>query len=522
MHVPDGFIDAPVSVAAGAVAAAAVAVSLRGARREFEGSGAAGSEAVGGGGAERTAPLAGLVAAFIFAVQMLNFPIGAGTSGHLLGGALAAILVGPYTGVLCVSVVLLMQGVLFADGGLTALGVNITDMAVVTTLVAYGLFRVLVGVLPRGRRAVTVASFVAALVSVPAAAAAFTGLYALGGTADVPDGKVFTAMVGVHVLIGIGEAAITALTVGAVIAVRPDLVHGARGLTRRLELHTVAVRTPVAPAAPIEAGGPGTEPDAGSDSSSAAAVPADGDRPSAAAGSATGAGGEATAVADAGTASGADRARDVLAAEPVASGGSAVLADPAGESAAAAARQGDPAGASAPGGGAAADPAPEGGRRGNRKVWLAGVAAALVCAGGISYYASADPDGLEKVAQDKGIDAKAEDHAAKDSPLADYGVKDVSDARLSGGLAGVIGVGATLLVGSGLFVLVRRRGSGTGGGPADTGVGPAGTGTTNGTADADAHAHADTDHSGQAAEAEAAAASSGPRGAVPDRGSQVV
>ncbi|RNF86639.1 energy-coupling factor ABC transporter permease, partial [Streptomyces botrytidirepellens] len=236
MHVPDGFIDAPVSVATGAVAAAAVAVSLRGARRELD---------------EQAAPLAGLVAAFIFAVQMLNFPVAAGTSGHLLGGALAAILVGPYTGVLCVSVVLLMQGVLFADGGLTALGVNITDMAVVTTVVAYGVFRAILKLAPNRRRTVTVASFAAALVSVPAAAMAFTGLYALGGTADVAIGKVLTAMVGVHVLIGIGEAAITALTVGAVMAVRPDLVHGARDVAaRRLELRTGApVRTP-APASP--------------------------------------------------------------------------------------------------------------------------------------------------------------------------------------------------------------------------------------------------------------------------------
>ena len=238
MHVPDGFINAPVSVATGAVAAAAVAVSLRGARRELAGAGGVRS------GAERTAPLAGLVAAFIFAVQMLNFPVAAGTSGHLLGGALAAILVGPYTGVLCVSVVLLMQGVLFADGGLTALGVNITDMAIVTTVVAYALFRGLVKVLPRRRRSITVSAFVAALISVPAAAVAFTGLYALGGTADVPIGKVFTAMVGVHVLIGIGEAVITALTVGAVIAVRPDLVHGARGLTKPLELRTSPLAAP--------------------------------------------------------------------------------------------------------------------------------------------------------------------------------------------------------------------------------------------------------------------------------------
>lgn len=216
MHVPDGFINAPVSVGAGVVAAGAVAVSLRGARRELD---------------ERTAPLAGLVAAFIFAVQMLNFPVAAGTSGHLLGGALAAILVGPCTGVLCISVVLLMQGILFADGGLTALGVNITVMGVATVVVAYALFRGLVKVLPRGRRAIAVASLVAALLSVPVAAAVFTAIYAVGGTTDVPVGKVLTAMVGVHALIGIGEAVITMLTVGAVVAVRPDLVHGARGLT---------------------------------------------------------------------------------------------------------------------------------------------------------------------------------------------------------------------------------------------------------------------------------------------------
>ncbi|AEM80879.1 energy-coupling factor ABC transporter permease [Streptomyces violaceusniger] len=369
MHVPDGFIDAPVSAVAGVVAAGAVAVSLRGARRELD---------------ERTAPLAGLVAAFIFAVQMLNFPVAAGTSGHLLGGALAAILVGPYTGVLCVSVVLLMQGVLFADGGLTALGVNITDMALVTTVVAYAIFRTIVKLAPHRRRTVTVASFVAALVSVPAAAVAFTAIYALGGTADVAIGKVFAAMVGVHVLIGIGEAAITALTVGAVVAVRPDLVYGARGVTARpLEIRD----SPLAPAAPgavARAGAPAAE--SSTASSEAPQTPASETR-------------ETSATR-----------------EP------------------------------------AAVP-----QRSARRVWLAGLAAALLCAGVVSFYASASPDGLEKVAHDKGIDAKEEDHGAKDSPLADYGVKDISDARLSGGLAGVIGVGATLAVGSGVFIVVRRR-----------------------------------------------------------------
>ncbi|GAB1336112.1 energy-coupling factor ABC transporter permease [Streptomyces sp. E-15] len=341
MHVPDGFIDAPTSAVTGVVAAGALAVSLRGARRELD---------------ERTAPLAGLVAAFIFAVQMLNFPVAAGTSGHLLGGALAAILVGPYTAVLCVSVVLLMQGVLFADGGLTALGVNITDMAIVTTVVSYAVFRGLLAVLPRKRRSVTVASFVAALVSVPAAAVAFTLIYAIGGTTDVSIGKVATAMIGVHVLIGIGEAVITALTVGAVVAVRPDLVYGARGLRQRLQLRVngALVDAPAAPAAPA-------------------------------------------------------------AAAPVAV------------------------------------------RTSRRTLWVTGLVTSLVLAGFVSFYASANPDGLEKVAHDKGIDVKAEKHASADSPLADYGVKDISDARLSGGLAGVIGVGGTVVAGSAVFWALRRR-----------------------------------------------------------------
>jgi cobalt/nickel transport system permease protein len=335
------------SAATGVVAAGAIAVSLRGARREQGGTSRA-SEAERGG--ERTAPLAGLVAAFIFAVQMLNFPVAAGTSGHLLGGALAAILVGPYTGVLCVSVVLLMQGILFADGGLTALGVNITDMAITTTVVAYAVFRGLVKVLPRTRRSITAASFTAALLSVPAAALVFTLLYALGGTTDVSLGKVATAMIGVHVLIGIGEAAITALTVGAVIAVRPDLVYGARGLEQRLKLRVngelVDAQAPLAPAAP---------------------------------------------------------------------------------------------------------------RTSRRKLWIGGLVTSLLLAGFVSFYASSNPDGLEKVAADHGIDQKAKEHTSADSPLADYGVRDVDDARLSGGLAGVIGVGVTIVAGTGVFWAVRKR-----------------------------------------------------------------
>ncbi len=221
MHIPDGFLDAPTSVATGAVAAVGVAVALRKAGDELD---------------EKTAPMAGLVAAFIFAVQMLNFPVGAGTSGHLLGGALAAVLVGPWTAILCMSVVLLTQSLLFADGGITALGSNITLMGIVTVVVGWGVVKAVTRLAPRSTRAVVVGSFLAALISVPVASVAFVGLYEVGGTANIPLGSLIAAMVSWHVLIGIGEAVITGLTVSSVLAVRPDLVHGARHLLAKREL----------------------------------------------------------------------------------------------------------------------------------------------------------------------------------------------------------------------------------------------------------------------------------------------
>jgi len=241
MHVPDGFIDAPVSVGAGLVAAAGVAVCLRGARRELD---------------DRTAPMAGLVAAFVFAVQMLNFPVAAGTSGHLLGGALAAILVGPYTGALCVAVVILVQALLFADGGLTAIGVNVVDMSLITVVVGYAVFRLLVRLLPYSRRTVVGSAFVAAFVSVPVSALGFVGFYAIGGTTDVALSTVLTAMLGVHVLIGLGEGLITALTVGSVVAVRPDLVAGVRDRLPVLDLRRSASTVPAAGASAATRSGP--------------------------------------------------------------------------------------------------------------------------------------------------------------------------------------------------------------------------------------------------------------------------
>lgn len=221
MHVPDGFLDAPTSVATGAAAVVCVGVALAKARNELD---------------DKTAPMAGLVAAFIFAVQMLNFPVGAGTSGHLMGGALAAVLVGPWTGMLCVSVVLMAQCLLFADGGITALGTNIVLMSVTTVAVGWLAFRLLRAVLPKRVPLVAAEAGIAAFLSVPAAAAVFVALYAAGGTADLSLEHLAAAMLGVHTLIGIGEGVITFLAVSAILAVRPDLVYGARPLLARREL----------------------------------------------------------------------------------------------------------------------------------------------------------------------------------------------------------------------------------------------------------------------------------------------
>jgi cobalt/nickel transport system permease protein len=229
MHIPDGLISAPVAAAAGVVSIAAVAVAVRGARRTLD---------------ERSAPMVGLTAAFIFALQMLNFPVGAGTSGHLLGGALAAILIGPYAGLLAVTTVLIVQALLFADGGLSALGLNVLNMGVVTVVVAWFVFKGLMKVLPKSRASILGATFVAALVSVPASALAFVVEYAIGGTASFTLNQVLVAMTSVHVLIGIGEALITVLTVGAVLATRPDLVYGARGLLPDLEIRTTPAPAP--------------------------------------------------------------------------------------------------------------------------------------------------------------------------------------------------------------------------------------------------------------------------------------
>jgi cobalamin biosynthesis protein CbiM len=221
MHIPDGFIDLPTSAAFAALAAGGIAASLKGATKSLD---------------EKTAPLAGLTATFIFAVQMLNFPVAAGTSGHLFGSVLAAVLVGPYVATLALSVVLLLQALLFADGGLTAAGLNVFNLALIGVWVGYGAFLLVKKILPKNKPSITTAASIAAFISIPAAVIGFVVQYAIGANSTFSVTAVFTGMMGTHLLIGIGEAVITAFAVTAVMASRPDLVYGYRGAKQQLEI----------------------------------------------------------------------------------------------------------------------------------------------------------------------------------------------------------------------------------------------------------------------------------------------
>ena len=223
MHIANGIIDGPVSAIFIIVAVAGLALCVRRAKADLD---------------DRLAPMAGLVAAFIFAVQMLNFQVLPGVSGHLLGGTLAVILVGPWVGALCVSTVLIVQCLLFADGGLTAIGLNITNMALVGTAAAYLLVALLLRILPKNPAGLGATALIASIVGVVLASQGFVLQYALGGTTALPLGEVAATMAGVHVLIGIGEGLIAATTVVTVARVRPDLVYALRRF-RKPAVHKV-------------------------------------------------------------------------------------------------------------------------------------------------------------------------------------------------------------------------------------------------------------------------------------------
>jgi cobalt/nickel transport system permease protein len=207
MHIPDGFLSVPVSLVGWVVAVALVGIGLRNTRDQFR---------------ERQIPLMGILAAFIFAAQMINFPVAGGTSGHLIGGVLAAILLGPWAALLVMTSVVAVQALIFQDGGLLALGFNLVNMAVLAPFIGYmiynGLGRLLgyVG----GGQLISVA--VGAWVSVVVAAAACALQLAVSGTSPVT--IVLPAMIGIHLLIGLGEALITVGALTFIGQTRPDLL----------------------------------------------------------------------------------------------------------------------------------------------------------------------------------------------------------------------------------------------------------------------------------------------------------
>jgi cobalt/nickel transport system permease protein len=211
LHIPDGFLSLPIALLCWVLAIILLLMAIR------QTQGALG---------ERQIPLMGVMAAFIFAAQMINFPVAGGTSGHLLGGALAAIVLGPWAGMLVMASVIAVQALLFQDGGLLVMGANILNMGILTALIGYGLYR---GVTGQGRGTRLAVSGAAAWLSVMAAALATSLQLWLSGTSALR--IVVPAMLGVHAAIGIGEALITVAALAFIMQTRPDLLE-AKGETR--------------------------------------------------------------------------------------------------------------------------------------------------------------------------------------------------------------------------------------------------------------------------------------------------
>lgn len=207
MHIPDGFLAANTWVPAWIISVGGIGYCLRRTARLLK---------------DRTVPLMGVMAAFIFAAQMLNFPVAGGTSGHLLGGVLAAVLLGPYAGAIVIAVVLIVQCLIFQDGGLTTLGANIFNMSFLGAIGGYLVYNV-IRVSLAGKKGVMVGTAIAAWLSVVIASCACAIELAISGTS--PLRVALPAMAGVHALIGVGEAIVTCLVVGFVLRARPDLIY---------------------------------------------------------------------------------------------------------------------------------------------------------------------------------------------------------------------------------------------------------------------------------------------------------
>ncbi|MBM4410228.1 MAG: cobalamin biosynthesis protein CbiM [Chloroflexi bacterium] len=207
MHIPDGFVSAPVAAAGWVAMVGILAVAVRVTNRELN---------------EKAVPLMGVMAAFIFAAQMMNFPVAGGTSGHMLGGALAAILLGPWAAMIVMTAVVGFKSVLFQDGGIAALGLNVLNMGMLTALVGYASYRTAEPLLRGNRTALLASVSVAAWISVEVAAVSTSLQLAVSGSS--PLDVVLPAMVGVHALIGVGEGLITAAALGFIMTTRADLL----------------------------------------------------------------------------------------------------------------------------------------------------------------------------------------------------------------------------------------------------------------------------------------------------------
>lgn len=209
LHIPDGFLSVPVAVVGWVVAIVLIGFGLRNTRKQL---------------GERQIPLMGILAAFIFAGQMINFPVAGGTSGHLLGGALAAIIMGPWATALIMTSVIAVQALLFQDGGLLPLGWNIINMGILTAFTGYFVYRGLMRLLGKGRTGRFVGGFVGGWVSVMVGAIATAVELAASGSS--PLGVTLAAMTFWHALIGIGEGLITVAALAFIQTTRPDLITG--------------------------------------------------------------------------------------------------------------------------------------------------------------------------------------------------------------------------------------------------------------------------------------------------------
>ncbi|MHB1155277.1 MAG: energy-coupling factor ABC transporter permease [Phycisphaerales bacterium] len=207
MHIPDNFLDPKTAIITGSLAAAGLGAALHHARKHLP---------------PRKVPLLGLTAAFVFAAQMLNFPVLGGTSGHLIGAVLTAVLLGPSAAVIVIAAVLIIQCLLFADGGITALGANIFNMALIGGVGGWAVFALLQKLLPANRIGRTLAIVLAAWSSTVLASIACAGELAASHT--VGWFVAFPAMTAIHALIGVGEAIITAMVINAITQTRPELL----------------------------------------------------------------------------------------------------------------------------------------------------------------------------------------------------------------------------------------------------------------------------------------------------------